>query len=384
MLLAAVEFKRDGAAFGDAQAGLEAFGQALLHVGACLEPVDDDVDVVLFVLLELGQRFGLDHLAGLAVAADAKTHIATRLHVLEEVDELALAVAHHRRQDHQARVFGQRQHGVDHLAHALRLQRQAVVGAIGRAGAGIEQAQVVVDLGDRAHRAAWVVAGGLLLDADGRAQAFDDVDIGLVHQLQELARVGAQALDIAALAFGVQRVERQAALARTRQAGDHHQRMLGDVEIDVLEVVRARAAHFESARFLIGHARWARVLGCVGIAAFGHRGPGQTGHDNDHAFAAAVGCKRRRPCRTCGERRKCGANRPLLWDGLVARRCFNGPACPVRPRGPASTCQPLQLCQLRRAYGDPGPLPSHLASTARRRYPQCRAAAGPRYRSLNS
>jgi hypothetical protein len=90
-----------------------------------LEPVDDDIDVVLLVLLQLGQGFGFHHLAGLAVATDAKAHVAARLHVLKQFGELALAVAHHGRQDHQPRVLGQGQHGVHHLADALRLQRQA-------------------------------------------------------------------------------------------------------------------------------------------------------------------------------------------------------------------------------------------------------------------
>jgi hypothetical protein len=75
---------------------------------------------VLLVLLQLGQVGRLHRLA-----VDPKAHIALRLHVGKQLGELALAVAHHGRQHHQPRVFGQGQHGVDHLAHALRLQRQA-------------------------------------------------------------------------------------------------------------------------------------------------------------------------------------------------------------------------------------------------------------------
>ena len=179
---------------------------------------------------------------------DAESHIALRLHRLEQLDELALAVAHHRREHHQLRLLGQRQHRVDHLADALRLQRQAVVRAVRRAGAGEEQAQVVVDLGDRAHRRARVVAGGLLLDRDRRRQALDHVDIGLVHQLQELARIGREALDIAALPFGIERVEGQAGLARARQPGDDDQRVLRQVEVDVLQVVGAGAPHRDQRR----------------------------------------------------------------------------------------------------------------------------------------
>ena len=132
--------------------------------GLHLDAVDHDVDVVLLGLLQLRHVGRLDRRA-----VDAKAHVALRLHVGEQLGELALAVAHHRRQHHQPRVVGQREHRVDHLAHALRLQRQVVVGAERRAGAGVEQAQVVVDLGDRADGRARVVRGRLLLDADRRA-----------------------------------------------------------------------------------------------------------------------------------------------------------------------------------------------------------------------
>ncbi len=233
----AVHLHRDGAAVGQPQRGLEALGQPLLDVGAHLDPVDDDVDVVLLGLLQLGQVVELVHRA-----VDAEAHVALRLHLGEHVDELALAVARHRRQDHQARVFRQGQHRVDHLRDGLRVQRDVVDRAVGRAGAREQQAQVVVDLGHRADGGARVVRGGLLLDRDRGRQALDHVHVGLVHQLQELPGIGRQALDVAALAFGVQRVERERRLARARQPGDHHQLVARDVQVDVLEVVRARPA----------------------------------------------------------------------------------------------------------------------------------------------
>ena len=205
---------------------------------------------------------------------------------LEQLGELALAVAHHRRQHHQPRVLGQREHRVDHLADALRLQRQVVVGAERRAGARVQQAQVVVDLGDRADRRARVVRGGLLLDADRRRQALDHVDVGLVHQLQELARIGRQALDIAPLALGVQRVEGQARLARARQAGDHDQRVLRDVEVDVLQVVRARAADVERSRLLV------RRVSAVAPAPRRH---GAVLDDLGGGHMAGAGTRNRRP-----------------------------------------------------------------------------------------
>jgi hypothetical protein len=59
--------------------------------------------------------------------------------------------------------------------------------------------------------------------------------------LKELARVGRERFDIAALTFGVERVERERRLAGAGEAGDHHQLVARNVGGDVLQVVRARA-----------------------------------------------------------------------------------------------------------------------------------------------
>ena len=97
-----------------------------------------------------------------------------------------------------------------------------------------QQAQVVVDLGDRADRRARVARRRLLVDRDRRRQALDRVDVRLVHLAEELARVGAQRLDVAALALGVDRVERERRLARPGQARDDHERVARQGERDVL------------------------------------------------------------------------------------------------------------------------------------------------------
>ena len=124
------------------------------------------------------------------LAVDPKAHIALRLHIGKHVQKLAFFFACQGRQNHQPGIQGERQHGVHHLAHGLGLQRQVVFRAKRRAGAGKQQAQVVVNLGHRADRGARVVRGGLLLDRDRRREALDQVHIGLVHELQKLARVG--------------------------------------------------------------------------------------------------------------------------------------------------------------------------------------------------
>ena len=161
----------------------------------------------------------------LAVDLDALEALAQQVGELLAV--LALPPAHDRRQQVEPGALRHGQHPVDHLRDGLRLDRQAGRGRVGDADPRPEQAQVVVDLGDRGDRRARVLRGGLLLDRDRRRQAGDQVDVRLLHQLEELARIGRQALDVAPLALGVDRVEGEARLARAGQAGDHTSRWRG-------------------------------------------------------------------------------------------------------------------------------------------------------------
>ena len=54
------------------------------------------------------------------------------------------------------------------------------------------------------------MARGLLVDGNGRRQAGDLVYIGLVHPAQEHPGVAGQALDVAALAVGINGIEGKA------------------------------------------------------------------------------------------------------------------------------------------------------------------------------
>jgi hypothetical protein len=70
------------------------------------------------------------------------------------------------------------------------------------------------------------------------------LDIGLLHHFEELARIGAEALDIAPLPLGIDRVEGERGFAAARQAGDDDQAVARQVDVDALEIVLARAADF--------------------------------------------------------------------------------------------------------------------------------------------
>ena len=221
---------------GQRHGGLDRVGQALAQVAAHDEAVDHDRDVVLVLLVE--DDLVLEHPQ---LAVDLRPREALRAQLLEDLAVLALAPAHERRQHHEARALLELHDLVDDLLGGLPGDRLAADVAVRMADARPQQAQVVVDLGDRADRRARVARRRLLVDRDGRRQALDRVDVGLVHLAQELPRVRAERLDIAPLALGVDRVEGQRGLARSRQPRDDHERVARERERDVLEVVLARA-----------------------------------------------------------------------------------------------------------------------------------------------
>ena len=227
-------------ALAAAQAQFDALGDAAAVALAQRHAVDDHVHVVLLELLQL-QLLGFFQLVQRAVHPHARETLAAQ--VGEQLAILALAAAHDRGEQDGALVGETRQQAVGDLAGALLLDLAAAHRAVRGAHAGVQQPEVVVDLGDGADRGAGVVAGCFLVDGDGRGQARDALDVGFLHQAQELAGVRGEALDVAALALGVDGVEGQGALAAAGHAGDHHELVAGEFHRDVLEVVGLRALH---------------------------------------------------------------------------------------------------------------------------------------------
>jgi hypothetical protein len=72
----------------------------------------------------------------------------------------------------------------------------------------------------------------------------------LLHLAEELPGIGGEALDVAALAFGIDGVEGEARLAAARQPGDHDEAIPREVEGDVLQVVFASTANDDP---ILGH-----------------------------------------------------------------------------------------------------------------------------------
>ncbi|RIE15787.1 ABC transporter ATP-binding protein [Candidatus Cryosericum hinesii] len=116
-----------------------------------------------------------------------------------------------------------------------------MVGTVWNAGAREQQAQVIINLGQRADRRPGVLAGRLLVDGNGGRQPFDEVDVRFLHQADELPGIGRERLDIPALPLGIQGVECQRGLARAGNTGDDDDLVARETHAHVFQVVDARA-----------------------------------------------------------------------------------------------------------------------------------------------
>ena len=116
----------------------------------------------------------------------------------------ALFVFFRKRDQHQATgAFGLGADEVDHVAYLVFAHLLATDGRVKTADAGIQQPQKIIYLRHGAHCGTRIAGGNTLLNGDGRANAADEIHIGLFHAPQKLPGVTRQALHVPALPFGV-------------------------------------------------------------------------------------------------------------------------------------------------------------------------------------
>src|SRR5258708_25533613 len=222
------------------EGGLQGVGETVGYVGFEDQAVDYYVDPVLFVAVQVREivRREVVHLA-----VDAAAGVAFLPDIFDLLAVLAVAAANYGRQELDAGSFWQLQNSVDYLLHGLLRNLPPAVRAVRAAYACVEEAQIIIDFGDRANRGARVAAGGLLVNRNCRAKTLNVVDVGLVHLAEELAGVSGERFYVAALTFGVEGIEGQGTLAGAREAGDNYQLISRDFNIYVLEVLLPRAVY---------------------------------------------------------------------------------------------------------------------------------------------
>ena len=127
------------------------------------EAVNDDIDRVLLLLAQDGSLVEAVH-----DPIDPDARVPLRQQLPEELAVLPLALADDRGKDLEPSSLGQLQHLVDDLLWRLARYLVLTDRAVRSTDARVQQAQVVVDLSDRAHRRTRIARGGLLINGDGR------------------------------------------------------------------------------------------------------------------------------------------------------------------------------------------------------------------------
>src|SRR5260221_2177652 len=212
-------------ALADLERGLDAFDYARFLSRRHLHPI----------LHDLEQRAG------------ARVDAVVALRLEQRLDFLFLEVLRHRhgKGDDQARIargFGTCSELLVYGGRRIAPHGPTAAAAKELSRTREKQLQVVVQLGHRADRRAGRTHWIGLIDGDRRGNPLDRIDLGLVHAVEELARVRAEGLDVAPLPLGVERVENERGFSRPRHAGDDDELARGDLEREVLEVVLAAAA----------------------------------------------------------------------------------------------------------------------------------------------
>ena len=195
--------------------GRHAVAQPLVVLRLHLQLVDDHLDVVVLVAVNLqpGHR-----LADFAIDADVEVALAA--HLLEQLAVVALSAAHQRSEYHHRPPLVLTKDKLDDFLLGVLHHTLAGLVGIGVGSTGIEQTEVVIDLGGRTDGGTGIFVCRFLFDGDDGAETGDLIDIGPPESAEEVAGIGREGLDVAALAFGEEGVESQRRLARAAQPRD--------------------------------------------------------------------------------------------------------------------------------------------------------------------
>ena len=184
------------------------FCQALLDSRLHNQPVNQDLDVMLDILVQL-------HLLAefIQIPVDPYTDIAGAPCMFKKLGMLPLPASHDRCKQLDPASLRKLHDSVRHLIDGLLFDLPAACGAVHRSAAGIEQTKIIINLRHRPDCRARIVVCGLLVDGDCRREALDAVHLRLLHLAEELACIAGERLHIPPLSFCIDGVKGQGALS---------------------------------------------------------------------------------------------------------------------------------------------------------------------------
>src|SRR5262249_43560592 len=127
----------------------------------------------------------------------------------DHITKFPFLAADNRGQQHDAAAGRQGENPVDDVAGSLFDDWDTSFRAKWLADMSIEQTQVVINFGSGGNNGARAGTRTALLDRNSGRESLDEIDVRLLHLIEELPGVGGERLDIFALAFSIDGVKRE-------------------------------------------------------------------------------------------------------------------------------------------------------------------------------
>ena len=206
-----------------------------------------DFDVVYFVAIHLHFRSQIDNRA-----VHSNLRITLLTYLLEQLPVMPFPTANNRRENNNFFARKSFHNLVDHLLLCVAHHAFAGHVRVGISGTRKQQTHEIVYLGDGADRRARIAPGGFLLNGNDGTQTRYFFHVGALHTAHELPRVGGKSFHIAALPFGIYRVECEGRFAAAADTRHDHEFVARYGYVHVFEVVDACADDFDVTVFVSG------------------------------------------------------------------------------------------------------------------------------------
>ena len=125
----------------------------------------------------------------------------------------------------------------------LLFHREIAVRAKLRSSFGKEQPQKMINLGHGRDGRFAAATRDALLNRHARRQPGDKIDIGLLQLFDKLPRIRRHAVEKSSLSFGEQDIEREGRFTGATQTCDDHHPVARNLDVDIFQVVLARAVN---------------------------------------------------------------------------------------------------------------------------------------------
>ena len=165
------------------------------------------------------------------------TNVTISLRPFKHFGMLALTPADHRSQQLNSGTFRHLHNLIHHLVNTLFMNLLTTIRAMRNTDSCIEKPEIIINFCHSSNCGTRISIGRLLINGNSRRKSLDFLHVRFLHLSQKHPCIRGQRFHIPPLALCVYGIECQGTLAGTRQSGEYHQFISGNIHIDIFQVV---------------------------------------------------------------------------------------------------------------------------------------------------